>query len=430
MTRLSFVASRLGAALLSAAAYVWRWLFLRTTVIAITGSVGKTTTKDCLAAMLAAHYPTEKTIDNRGARWNLPQTLLRTRPWRHRFVVAEVAIDQPGVMWRSTLLLRPDIVIMLHVKRNHADAFQTLERTASEKAKLLARLGSRGVAILNADDPRVMAMADGAPYEIVTFGSSPGCDVWASDATSEWPDRLEFTAHAGDETTRVRTRLVGTHWVPSVLAALAAARRCGLTLAQAAPPLLAVEPFAARLQPVTLPGGAIILRDEHNGSIESLQPAVEVLRRARVARRWLVVSDFSDAPVNFRHRLRELGRLAAEGADRCVFIGEKSDYGRRRAIEAGMAPDTVHDFQFPRQAADFLRRELAAGDLVLLRGRSRDHLSRIVFAHLGTIACWKAVCGKRGLCDVCPELGFQRSEGPKARGFEVPSEQTTTGKTC
>jgi UDP-N-acetylmuramoyl-tripeptide--D-alanyl-D-alanine ligase len=407
MQRLRYTLSRAGAALLSAAAFVWRSLFVRTTVIAITGSVGKTTTKDCLAAVLAAYYPTEKTVLNRGARWNIPQTLLRTRPWRHRFVVAEVGIDAIGFMWRSALLLRPDVVIMLHIKRNHSDAFHTLETTAAEKAQLLARLRGGGLAILNGDDPRVMAMVEGAPYEVMTFGMSPAHDVWASDITSQWPDRLEFTAHAGGQTARVRTRLLGAHWTPSILAALAAATRAGLTLEQAVAPLLSVEPHEARLQPVTLANGATFLRDEFNGSIESLRPAIRVLGEARAQRKWLVVSDFTDSGVNQKRRLRQLAELAAANADKCVFVGEASPYGKRRALEAGMAADNVHHFLLPRQAADFLRAELGAGDLVLLRGRGRDHLSRIVFAQAGTVDCWKINCQKRGTCDNCSELGFR-----------------------
>jgi UDP-N-acetylmuramoyl-tripeptide--D-alanyl-D-alanine ligase len=417
MNRLTDTLWRVAAALLSAVAFVWRSLLVRTTVIAITGSVGKTTTKECLAAILAAHYPIEKTLANQGARWNVPKTLLRARPW-HRFVVAEVGIDQVGFMWRSALILRPDIVIMLHVKRTHANAFQTIEITAAEKAQLLARLGRRGVAILNGDDPRVMAMAEGARFSVRTFGTSPAHDVWSSDATSSWPDRLEFTAHAGGETRRIRTRLVGTHWTPSVLAALAAATHCGLTLEQAAKPLLDVEPYPARMQPIELPSGAVLIRDEFNGSIESLGPAITVLDEARAARRWLVVSDFTDSPVNYRHRLRQLGEMAAASAEHCVFIGEKSDYGRRRAIEAGMPRENVHDFQLPEQAAAFLRGELRAGDLVLLRGRFGDHLSRIAFAQLGTVRCWRINCRKRGICDNCPELGFE-PDGRASEGMEA-----------
>jgi UDP-N-acetylmuramoyl-tripeptide--D-alanyl-D-alanine ligase len=402
---------RLSALWLSAAAFLWRRLLFRTTVIAITGSTGKTTAKECLAAILSRYHPTVKTTANRGARWNLPTTLLRARPW-HRFLVAEVGIDQPGYMWRSAWLLRPDIVVMLNVKGTHSTAFPTLEATAAEKAKLLRPLGRRGIAILNAGDPNVAAMARGARFQVCTFGISPECDVWADEARSPWSERFTVRAHTGSETVHVETRLVGTHWLPAVLAVLAAATRCGLTLEQAARPLRDVDPFPARMQPVELPSGAVILRDEYNGSMESLGPALKVLEEAQAGRRWLVVSDFTDAHVNYRHRMKFLAEAAARCAEMCVFVGERSAYGKRRAVEAGFDRANVFDFLLPQQAAEFLRRELRDGDLVLLRGLSRDHLSRIAFAQLGTVECWITNCTRRGICDTCPELGFQPRDAP------------------
>jgi UDP-N-acetylmuramoyl-tripeptide--D-alanyl-D-alanine ligase len=405
-SRVEHAAERSSAVLLSALAFVWRRLLFRTTVIAITGSVGKTTAKECLAAVLSRYHPTVKTTANRGARWNLPRTLLRARP-RHRFVVAEVGIDQPGYMWRSAWLLRPDIVVMINVKGTHSTAFPTLKVMASEKAKLLRPLRRRGIAVLNADDPNVEAMGSGARFQVCTFGTSPACDIWGREARSSWPGRLSLQAHTRSETVRLETRLVGTHWVSSVLAVLAVATRCGLTLEQAAQPLRDVEPFPARMQPVELPSGATILRDEYNGSLESLGPALAVLEEAQAARRWLVVSDFADARANYRHRMRHLAEAAVRCAEMCIFLGEKSAYAKRRAIEAGFEPGNVFDFLLPEQAAGFLKRELRSGDLVLLRGLARDHLSRIVFAQLGTVDCWKLNCTKRGICDTCSELGFQ-----------------------
>jgi UDP-N-acetylmuramoyl-tripeptide--D-alanyl-D-alanine ligase len=184
-----------------------------------------------------------------------------------------------------------------------------------------------------------------------------------------------------------------------------------LTLEQAARPLRDVEPFPARMQPVELPNGVTILRDEFNGSIESLGPALKVLEEARAGRRWLVVSDFTDSGTNYRHRMRHLAEAAVRVAEVCVFIGEKSAYGKRRAVEAGLPPERVFDFLLAEQAAEFLLTELRAGDLVLLRGLLSDHLSRIVFAQLGSVECWKTKCRKRGICDTCSELGFQPRQG-------------------
>lgn len=388
------------------AAFFWRRLLFRTTFIAITGSVGKTTAKECLYAVLSDQAPTVKTRGNLGARFELPRTILRTRP-RHRYVVAEVGIAEPGVMWRSAWLLRPDIAVVLGVERTHSIAFLDLETTAKEKSKILDRLPAGGVAVLNGDDPRTAAMGKGRRGRTVLFGRSERLDLWSSGETSLWPERLRFDAHEGDQTQRIETQLVGTHWTPAVLGALAAARVRGVSLAAAAESIRRVSPFPLRMQPAALPSGATVLRDEFNGSIVSLEPALKVLREARVERRILVISDVADVGTNYRHRLRAIAQRAVGSVDLCVFVGEKSAYGRRRAIEAGMAPEATLSFPFIGQAADFLRRETRPGDLILLRGRLTDHLSRVYLGVFGQVECRKTDCRRLIVCDACPELGAE-----------------------
>ncbi len=258
------------------AALVWRRMLTRTTVTAITGSTGKTTAKECLAAILSRRSPVLSTIGNAAGRRGLPRTLLRARR-SHRFVVAEVAILKRGIMWRSAALLRPDIVVMLVVNWQHSINFRNPDAIAAEKAKLLDRLPRDGRAVLNRDDARVAAMARPEKFRVSTFGTTPAADVWADDVSGGWPERLEFRVHAGGESQRVRTKLVGTRWVTSVVAAIAAARQCGVSLEEAAGALEDKEPFTARLEPVRLPSGAKLLRDEYNGSMTTLLVGLDIL---------------------------------------------------------------------------------------------------------------------------------------------------------
>ena len=138
--------------------YLWRRMMLRTTVIAITGSTGKTTAKECLAAVLQRHGRTLKTFRNQNDQLGVPRTILAMRPW-HRFAVVEVATGKPGDIRRSARVLKPDIAIILGVGRTHTDKFRTLDDTAAEKSALLDYLPRRGAVILNGDDQRVSAMA-------------------------------------------------------------------------------------------------------------------------------------------------------------------------------------------------------------------------------------------------------------------------------
>jgi len=397
----------------AALAFVWRRLLFRTTFIAITGSLGKTTAKECLAGALGCRFRTVKSNGNHNAGLGLFVSVLRVRPW-HRFAVLEVAGAVPNNMRWLALVVRPDVAVILNVLRTHTTSFPTLDDHAEEKATLLDAVRPGGLALLNADDLRVAAMADRTRLRVRRFGTSPSFDVWADQVSARWPERLVFRAHAGAESQTVDTQLVGTHWVSSVLAAVATARYCGVPLRDAAEAVRRVEPFPARFQPLRLPVGAIVLRDDYNASIDTLDAACRVLEEARAGRRLFVVNDFSDFGKNRKNRLRYLAEKAARSAEVALFIGEKAAYGRRRAIEAGMRPSDVYAFASFEASARFLRTELRPDDLVLLKGRTTDHAARIFFAQFGDVGCWKVYCSKETLCDNCWELGTRPEDAKRA----------------
>ncbi len=406
--------------LIYALAFVWRLALIRTTFIAITGSVGKTTAKECLKTILAARFSTVATFRNQNDDLGVPRTLLRIRPW-HRIAVVEIGIDRPPLMKRSARLVRPHVAVILAVKRTHTKHFRTLEECAEAKSQLLRWLRPGGVAILNGDDARVAKMADRTAGTVRTFGTSSAFDLWADHVSARWPGRLRFRAHSGNASHEVATQLVGAHWLPSVLGALAAADVCGVPLQEACELVRRVEPFAARLQPVRVPGGAIVLRDENNSSADVLEASLRVLEDADADRRILVISDISDVRKNRAERLKLIGRAAARTTDFLVVIGRHAEIGARAAIRAGMHPDHALHFESPEQAAQALRCEIRAGDLVLLKGRTTHHITRVFFALLGHIDCWKRHCTKRILCDHCPELGADPEDRRKARVVSSPT---------
>jgi UDP-N-acetylmuramoyl-tripeptide--D-alanyl-D-alanine ligase len=425
---------RLRLPVLRASAWLWRRLMLRTTVVAITGSVGKTTTKECLAAILAARAPTLATRHNQNDETGVPRTLLRLRPW-HRFAVIELGSAGPGQMRPNARLVRPDVALVLAVASTHTDAFETLDATAADKAELPAALRPRGLAILNRDDERVRRMAERCRCRVETFGRSPAADVWADEVSARWPERLTLRVHAGAETRRIETRLVGEQWVNGILAALLAARALGVAPAEAAAALERVEPFTARMQPVRLPNGAVVIRDEQSSSPDTWRVALGLLREASARRRVLVASDLSDVRKKPRVRYRMLGDHAADSADVALFVGEHARFAVRRALERGMDPTCVHGVLDVRAAAEHLARLLEPGDVALLKGRGTHHLSRALFAQLGEIGCWKTHCRRHIACDVCPELrpafdlraALAGVGSPPARGTFPPSWRCGTG---
>jgi UDP-N-acetylmuramyl pentapeptide synthase len=158
------------------------------------------------------------------------------------------------------------------------------------------------------------------------------------------------------------------------------------------------------MQPVMLPSGAVVIRDEENGSPDTVDVMLRVLRESQARRRILVFSDFSDVRTSTRQRLRDVGKLAAAFTDLALFVGEHGHHGVRGATSAGMAPENCRHITDLDSAAEFLKGELRNGDTVFLKGRTTDHLSRLLFAQFGEIGCWKRFCRLIPVCDSCPEL--------------------------
>lgn len=388
-----------------ALAIVWRRTVVRNlTVVAVTGSVGKTTAKECLTAILRQSGRVAALSSSSNGRFGLPFLVLRSRPG-DRFVVAEVGILKKNRMWRSAFLLNPDVAVVTRVNWQHAVNFQTLEEIAEQKAKLLDPLGPDGLAVLNADDERVAAMAQGRNCRVRTFGLTAGADVTGEIAAIGWPERLAITVRDGDESRRLHTRLVGTHWAPSVLAAVAAARALGASWEDCAAGLASVEPYPARLSPIRLPNGADLLRDEYNGSFATLEMALKILAQAQCERRIIAIGNILDAP--------QFGDLAAEeagkhcvAADVMLFWGRFADRYRTAALKAGASAENIFVFPTQIELAQFIRRETRTGDLILLKGYWYDHMTRVVFRQFGEVDCEKEKCLRHSICDDCNQLGF------------------------
>jgi UDP-N-acetylmuramoyl-tripeptide--D-alanyl-D-alanine ligase len=375
----------------------------RTTFIAITGSAGKTTTTACVGTILSAHFPTHWTPGGRNGRVSLARDILRTR-FRHRFMVIEVGTRAPGALRKAAWMIAPDIAVVLTVLGIHTNAFPTLDAMAAEKEQLLSRLGKHGLAILNADDPLVRNMATRCRESVRTFGTAPDAFIRATDESATWPRRLSFCADRGSDSCRVRTNLVGEHMLTPALAALAVAVSCGIPLEQAAAEFAHVEPVAGRMQPMTLPCGAVVLRDDFNASMPTLVAGLNAMRTAEAARRIVIVGDILDSTFTLRPRLRDLGRRVGSAADLAIFIGNASKISAKAAIAAGLSPESARAFQNLREAAAFLQQELRPEDLVFVHGWTAHQIERVILAQLGTISCWIERCNRYIDCDRCPEL--------------------------
>lgn len=386
-------------------AFLLRTVLRRTTFIAITGSVGKTTAVRCLAAILSREAPTQWTRINRNTMPGITETIAFCNPFRTRYAIFEVGAGKPGAIARAARLIRPDIAVVLSVFLEHRALFRTLDAVAREKARLFEGLAPGGTAMINADDPRVRAMNVPRGCNRIHFGQAADCGVRCEDVVSAWPRLLGFTAVVHGERQQIRTRLLGEHWTGSLLAAIAVADRLGVPLNRIAQAIAQMPPYPGRMQVVRLPGGAVVIRDEYKGSPHTVQAAFAELRKARAARKFLVFCDLSESRLSPRRRLEMIGREAARVADYVIFIGEGAPHGVNGARKAGLAEARTLAFGTYVEAARHLRPMLEHGDVVLLKADRNQQLPRLLYSLVGEVRCTIATCKRRMVCDDCDRFG-------------------------
>jgi alanine racemase len=243
---------------------------------------------------------------------------------------------------------------------------------------------------------------------IVTFGCGDGNDVRASDVALDWPQGMTFTVHARGATAVVRTRLVGQVAVYPVLAAIAVGLEEGRTLAEMLPPLEALESSSERLQRVVTPSGAVILRDDFKSALETVEASLDVLEAIPARRKIVVLGDVEQCPGHRRDEYRRLGERIGSIASQAVFLGidcKAYGVGAERGGLARTAITRAHDDLGAALAA--LPKDLGAGDVVLVKGRSRQRLGRLALALVGRdVRCRIALCPIAALpsCDECRML--------------------------
>ena len=345
-----------------------------TAVVGVTGSVGKTTTKELAVAILGTQLEGTWTEGNKNGLGNLGRTILRTKA-RHEFCILEVAAWYPGSVARVARLVQPTIAVVTRIGLDHYTAFRSLEATALEKRALVDALPPDGCAILNADDPHALAMAEGFAGRVLTFGESPSADIRASEITSAWPQPLSYRLHHDGRDWPVRTRLHGKHVSTAVLAALGVAVAVGVPIDRALEAVAAFEPVPGRMSPLPY-RGATFIRDDRKASLWSFPPVLEFLSEAEAERTVLVVGTISDYPGPASRRYRALAEQALAAVDEVVFVGPNSRFGLKAR---GDLTGRVRAFETLAEAKEYLERELRPGDLILVKGSRRaDRLERLV----------------------------------------------------
>jgi len=357
-------------------------------VIAVTGSVGKTTTKEMLRTILSVLGPTHAAVASYNNHWGLPLTLARMAP-DMAFCVAEIGMNHAGEIAPLARLAQPDVAVITAIEPAHIGHLGSIEAIADEKASILAGLGPDGVAVLPSDSPqfprllehatKVQASKVGATdVRIVTFGTGPEADCRLLSAVAD-ADGSDIRAEITGRKVRFRLNAPGRHMAMNAMAALGAIVGLGLDPDVAASVLEGFVPLTGRgaRRTLTLPTGTALLLDEsYNGNGASMRAALEVLRLQPARRRIAVLGDMLELGEAGPAEHAALAASAAAAADTVHVCGPLM----RHLFEA--LPASARGAHFPDSAAlaPFLARFVAPGDAILVKGSLGSRMKRVVDA--------------------------------------------------
>jgi len=345
-------------------------------VIGLTGSNGKTTLKEMLAAILACRGSVMATTGNLNNAIGVPLTLCRLAD--EQFAVIEMGANHAGEIDYLTGLVQPDIAILNNAGRAHLEGFGSLEGVARAKAEIINGLRDGGTFVFNADDRFASMWRElAANRRMRTFGVTRPADVSsvADDYRVEWRDgsfETRFSVTCEQGSTEIALRLAGAHNRMNALAAIAAALEAGATLENAAEGLSTLRPVPGRLCPLPAVAGATLVDDSYNANPDSVLAALQVLVAAP-GRRTLVLGDLAELGADAGSLHRQLGEAAAAaGIERLLTCGDLS----REASRA--FPREARHFDVRDTLIDALRHELGGDDVVLVKGSRSARMDEVV----------------------------------------------------
>lgn len=371
-------------------------------VLAVTGSVGKTTASHCLHRIISAHHSCHGGIDFNDEN-SIIRSFLKVAPANSHYV-QEVSGHLPGQLQRVLPLIRHRIGIVTSVGLDHYKTYRSRERVAEEKINMIRLLPADGVAVLNADDDLVAAMADESPCRVIAYGQSERADLRATEVEADWPRRLSMTLNWKGESARLETRLFSDLLLSSILAAVAGGLAAGLTLKQCVAPLQGLDAMYGRTSIHSTRHRQWFINDAFKNSYWAWRPVVDRVRRAKAVRKTLVIGSFSDVPGSDSQKYRQIAKQALEVCDRVVLCGSKAKY-----IPKMMKPEyegrlfAIEDIE---EASRFLYEDVVENELIYLKSVGIEHLERLLMVDEKEVACWKRHCPLLIYCRDCEHSGW------------------------
>ena len=335
-------------------------------VVGVTGSAGKTSTKDAIAALLSTEIPVGKTEGNFNNHIGLPLSILRL-PDNAKAAVLEMGMNHAGEIRGLAQIAKPDIGVVTNVGYAHLEFFDSIDGIALAKRELIEALPREGTAVLNADDQRVAAFAGVHPGPVVTYGFSESAEVRAEQV--------------GDSRFRClgvefETQLAGRHAISNILAGIAVAGIFGISPSHLTDAVRALAPGSMRGER-TEHDGITILNDCYNSNPAAARSMIDVLRDLPARRRIAVLGEMLELGDGTESLHRDLGKYVAEsGIDVLITLRGAARFMAEQAGKAGMSGGAAYFFDDPVKAGEFLRDIAREGDAILFKGSRGVHVER------------------------------------------------------
>lgn len=346
-------------------------------VIGITGSVGKSSTKELTANVLSKRLVTLKNPGNLNNEIGMPLSLLKLTQ-EHEVAVLEMGFYIPGEIKLLCEIARPQIGIVTNIGTVHAERAGSIEAIAEGKSELVQALppAPEGVAILNYDDERVLAMATKTSARVFTYGLCPQADLWADQVESMGLEGIRCRIHNQDESFYVTAPLIGRHSVYTMLRSAAAALSLGFSwdwIFYA----LKTSNLQLRIATTKTASGALLIDDTYNASPDSTLAALNLLDDL-TGRKVAVLGDMLELGQYEEDGHQRVGIRAAQVADEIVLVGQRSLQTQAAALESGFSADKIHWFADQNSAALYLQETLKEKDIALIKGSHAMRMDLIV----------------------------------------------------
>jgi UDP-N-acetylmuramoyl-tripeptide--D-alanyl-D-alanine ligase len=352
-------------------------------VVAVTGSVGKTTTKEMIAAVVAAHGPVLKNEGNFNNEIGLPLTLFNLAP-RHKIAVVEMAMRGAGQIDYLARIAKPSVGVITNIHMSHIELLGSLDAIADAKGELLDHLPTDGAAILNADDAYFDYLVRRANCRVVSFGESSNAKVRAVSSGIDNKGCCHFEVMTPTGSFDVHIPVPGEHNIKDALAAIAVGEELGIGHEAIRSALAGFKAPEKRSNVIPSRRGFVVIDDTYNASPASVKSAVKTLSMMEGDRKIAVLGDMLELGEHAIEAHLEVGRTVKEcGIDMLVAVGELAKLIARGAINAGMPISAVIEFEDSAQASKEVASKVRERDVVLVKGSRAVKMERIVEGLLG-----------------------------------------------